>query len=228
MYGVTTVPGRRKDLLPKTLQSLAAGGFDKPRLFVDGDWDYGSWHEEFGLDLTMRYPRIRTYGNWVLCLAELYIRNPSANYYVIFQDDLICSMNMRQYLETIEYPNKGYWNLYTFPENQHLSHGRQGFYPSNRLGKGAVGLVFDSRAILILLAHDHMVRRARDPDRGHKYVDGGVVETMNQMGWIEHVHNPSLVQHTGHFSTSGNPRHALAPSFRGESYDLMQLAPSQG
>jgi hypothetical protein len=35
-YGITTVPSRLTTLLPRTITSLAAAGFDKPHLFVDG------------------------------------------------------------------------------------------------------------------------------------------------------------------------------------------------
>ena len=34
VYGVTTVPERRADLLPRTLVSLDRAGFPSPRIFV--------------------------------------------------------------------------------------------------------------------------------------------------------------------------------------------------
>lgn len=222
-YGLTTVPERRRDLLPRTLTSLRGGGFDRPTLFVDGDWDHRSWTSEFGLDVVCRYPRLRVYGNWILALAELYIRNAHADFYAIFQDDFVTSRNLRPYLESVEYPARGYLNLYTFPKNQALANDRVGFYKSNQKGKGAVALVFDRDAVTVLLAHNHMVKRVRDPHRGHKLVDGGVVETMRMENYYEYVHNPSLVQHLGFQSTTGNPKHPQAPSFVGEDYDLLKL-----
>lgn len=224
-YGITTIPERRSTTFCKTLSSLAGGGFEQPILFIDGDWDYDSWRKQFNLPIVCRYPKVLTYGNWILSLAELYIRNPNADFYAIFQDDLIVSKNLRKYLEACPYPDKGYWNLYTFPHNQQLSGGRIGWYQASGSwrGAGAVGLVFSADSILIPLAHDHMVKRRRDPQRGHKYVDGAVVESMNMMGYKEYVHSPSLIQHTGKKSASGNPTHATAPSFRGEGYDLLQL-----
>lgn len=223
-YGVTTVPERNPTPLRRTLISLKMAGFEYPTVFVDGDKNWTWWERELGLPVVCRYPRIRTYGNWILTLAELYIRKPNADFYAVFQDDLVCSKNLRQYLEAVPYPDKGYWNLYTFPQNHIRIQHRIGFSPATGWrGAGAVALVFDKRSVLIPLAHDHMVKRVRDPIRGHKYVDGGVVETMNLMGYTEYVHNPSLVQHVGLRSSSGNPRHPQSPSFRGEEFDLLTL-----
>lgn len=229
-YGVTThkpfdkkTPYRRLDLLPKTLQSLAGAGFDKPVLFVDGDWNHQSWLDEFGLQTVCRYPAIRAFGNWLLAMGELMIRSPYADFYAIFQDDLICSKNLRQYIEGTEYPAKGYLNLYTFPKNQILSQGRTGFYPSNQKGLGALGLVFDRESALALMSDKYMILRPRNVQRGHKFIDGGVVDCMRAIGFREYVHSPSLVQHMGFKSTLQNPKHAQATSFRGEEFDALQL-----
>lgn len=238
-YGVTTVPERRNRLLPRTLQSLRNAGFDGPRLFVDGDWDWKSWNDEFKLDVVCRYPRIRAYANWALALGELYARSPWADFYAIFQDDLVACKGLRQYLEHLPFPEKGYYNLYTFPVNQQLApEGYHGFYQSNGKGLGALALVFDNKAVYTLLTHPDFVSRARHMDRGHRFIDGGVVTIMFKCDYREYVHTPSLVQHTGtgspkrrgdsrRFTDSesiiGNFRNPLAVSFRGEEFDAMSL-----
>lgn len=175
-YGVTTVPKRRDDLLPRTLTSLRASGFDFPRLFVDGDADGSSWVREFGLDVTARGgPPARTAGNWLAAAVELLARAPDADRYAIFQDDVLVSRGLRAYLEQTPYPTDGYLNLYTFPQNtpKGLRDRHQyykgmpdpppddyvGFYPSNQKGKGAVALVFDRDALLALLGGPHLTRR---------------------------------------------------------------------
>jgi len=233
-YGVTTVLERRDDLLPRTLASLKVGGFDAPRLFVDGCAGGREW-ERFGLEMTFRSPKIRTHGNWVLTLSEIFIRNPQAQRYAIFQDDFVTSRNLRVYLET-SYPDgkdgreRGYLNLYTMPSNQSIiptegQTGRQrhGWHLSNQFGRGAVALVFNREAVLALLTSEHMVGRPMDANRGHKAVDGGIVDSMRKAGWREYVHNPSLVQHTGEVSSMGNKPHKQATSFRGEDFDLLEI-----
>lgn len=225
-YGVTTVPSRRIDLLPRTLQSLAAAGFPEPRLFIDGarerDFPY------LGYKCSYRWPALRTHGNWFMALQELYQRNSDTTYYAVFQDDLEMAPNTRQYLEQCAYPERGYWNLYTFPENQEKvpaagATGRQqiGWCRSNQRGLGALALVFNRAAVVDLLTSRHMVERSQDKRRGWKAVDGGIVSGMRKAGRFEYIHNPSLVQHIGVKSTMGNGKHAQASSYRGT--DAMAL-----
>jgi len=218
-YGVTTVPERIDNLLQRTLTSLANGGFKNPLIFIDG---LQSPHPSLvNYQCTLRYPNIRTFGNWFLGAWELYIRNPKAERYAIFQDDLVTYANLRDYLESCKYPQRGYLNLYTFPENTRTDRAR--WYESNQRGKGAVALVFDRETFQTLLSLRYLVDRVTDPNRGHKSIDGGFVTGLKRVGWKEYVHNPSLVQHTGMSSTMGNAQHPLAPSFRGEDFDARKL-----
>jgi hypothetical protein len=233
-YGVTTVPDRLGGSLPRTLESLARGGFDRPHLFVDGAECGCEWRSRFGLDVTARWPRVRTAGNWVLALVELYCRRPDADRYAVFQDDLVCSRNLRPYLERTPYPECGYLNLYTFPQNtprglrerHQYYHGMPpppadsyvGFYQSNQKGKGALALVFNHATARTLASQPHLLGRfwtryrdrlanpAKYPkaDHEHRAIDGGVVEALRAAGVREYVHNPSLVYHTGNESTIGN------------------------
>lgn len=228
-YGITTVPSRLKTLFPRTLESLKKAGFDQPRIFVDGEKD-GRDYEQFGLEVTTHYPNLRTAGNWVLSLYELYIRNPDADRYAVFQDDFVTGLNLRLYLDCCKYPDKGYWNLYTFPCNQRFCPEEktyQGWFPSDQYGKGAVALVFNREAVCTLLSTRIFIDRHQCPNRGHKAIDGGIVDTFNSLGWVEYVHNPSLVQHTGLMSSMNNKRHPTAETFLGEDFDLLSLIPNR-
>lgn len=245
---MTTVPSRRDDLLPQTLASLRNAGFDRPRLFVDGGGSTtktakgsASWEEEFGLDVTYRGgDPVRTAGNWVLTLYELYARDPNATYYAVFQDDLLAPKNLRQYLEARPVPDGGYGNLYTFPSNQKFCQdGFTGWYEARPIntknsptgpdgkpyqgGKGAVGLVVPNPVAVELLSSRYLVERFKDVSRGHKAIDGGIVSALNRAGVREFVHNPSLLQHTGDRSAMGNRPHEKAESFPGEHFDLTEL-----
>lgn len=232
-YGITTVLSRRTDLLPRTMKSLASAGFDKPRLFVDG-----CTHKE-AIELyeeplkgkidgiTIRDPKVFANGSWYLALLELYILNPNANYYAIFQDDMVTYLNLRAYLEAIDYPLNGYMNLYTFPKNQRLApKDLTGLFLSNQQGLGAVALVFDLKTVYALFSNPHLIERIQNPTRGKRAIDGGVVTALSQKSGIsEYVHNPSLVQHIGDISAIGNANHAKADSFKGENFDAIELLP---
>lgn len=230
-YGVTTVPSRRTTLLPGTLTSLAYAGFPTPRLFIDGcDLSTGCLadYAQFNLPVTARQsPNVRTVGNWILALWELYLRDPQADRYAIFQDDFVTYRNLRQYLEASPYPTLGYWNLYTFPSNQQLVGDQQqaGWSRSNQKGFGAVGLVFDRATVTALLSSPVLINRPQDPAKGHRLIDMCIAEALRNLGYTEFIHNPSLTQHTGIRSSMGNGKHPLAPSFRGEEFDALSMLP---
>ncbi len=228
-YGVTTVPERFDALLPRTLFSLAAAGFDCPRLFVDGadPKQTLALSDRTCLPVTARFPRVRTFANWALALGELYARDPAADYYAVFQDDFVTVRNLRAYLEkTLPGRDaKEYYNLYTFPSNQRVAPpGRPGFFRSNQNGRGAVALVFRNEAVVDLLTAPTFVRKPQAAGhRAYKSVDGGVLTALKAKGYAELVHNPSLTQHTGIVSSMGNMTHPLATSFPGEDFDALTL-----
>jgi hypothetical protein len=239
-YGVTTVPERREDQLPRTLDYLRRGGFDSPRLFVDGCGHSlaRTYEDTFRLPVTARYPRVLVVANWTLALVELYARNPNADRYAVFQDDLRCVRNLRAYLESISYPTKGYLNLYTFRESEAVTlHRHAGFHETPgtasrqepgrwQHGRGAVALVFSQEAVRALLTAPNLVMKPKDVD-GWRRVDGMIVAAMNLQGYREYAHNPSLVQHTGLRSSirPENDGQSLAKSYPGDAFDALSLLP---
>jgi len=216
------VPARFDNLLPRTLASLQDGGFSSPRLFIDGvkEAQLPEWISS-QYKTTCRDTPLRTFGNWTLTAWELYVREPHADFYAIFQDDFVTYKHLREYLEVCHYPARGYWNLYTFPENEKPLNG---WCLSNQLGKGAVALVFSGPAIRTVLQSQHMVERPLNKMRGYRAVDGGIVTAFKKAGWSEWVHQPSLVQHTGNESSMGNKKHPEAATFRGEDFDARSLS----
>lgn len=237
-YGVTTVSERFNTALPTTLRSLAKSGFDQPRLFIDGN----SKFENCTLEQTVRQPRIGALGNWLLALWELYIRNPKADRYAIFQDDIIVSLNLRTYLEkTTHIHTKSFWNLYTVPQNSPSeilinddwikkfniqTINPHTWYPSNQMCRGALGLVFNRPGVQALLTSRRMAAKPQHPTKGTRNIDGAVVNALNNAGFLEMVHHPSLIQHTGTESVIGNNYPSPSNTFQGEDYDLMTGAKS--
>lgn len=235
-YGVMSVYNRRLTTLPRTLESLGAAGFDNPRLFVDGYHDSSIY---LPYQATCHHPPLRPFGNWITALWELLIREPTAHRYAIFQDDVIAYKNLRQYLEAW-YPSQGYLNLFTFMENESLIQGKEtGWYESGigkyasskQAGRGALGLVFNREAAMSVLSSPDIVMKPVNSDHGHRKIDGAVVTAMNAVGFMEYVHNPTLLQHIGEDSSIGNnwnPKTetgilGTARSWRGEWFDSLSL-----
>ncbi len=224
-YGITTVPCRRDGLLGNTVSSLRKAGFDEPRIFVDGLNDPKAY-ERFNLPVTVREPPpLKIVGNWVLAMWEMFVREPFADRYVLFQDDIEAVKNLRQYLEKCKYPKKGYLNLYTFKENFQHTKGVPGWHLSNQRGMGALGLVFNREGLMLLLASSTLVSKpiAANKNRSWKSLDGGVFQAMKNIGWREYIHNPSLLQHRGGVSTLGNSHYPPIETFPKEGFDAMSL-----
>lgn len=230
--GVTTVPSRRNDLLPTALNSLCDAGFSDVHLFVDG-CDDPSLYSQFGRLVSLRpTPALGIVGNWMLAMWELYVRNPKANRFVLFQDDILAVGNLREFLEKSPYPKKrAFLNLYLNRQNKAIVKTQKGWHPSNQLCQGALGLVFDRDALHAILSSNHMVAKPlTTPPRDRKNVDGGISTSMKNAGFIEYVHNPSLLQHIGRISTVGNTerdgktsRYPPIDWFPGENFDAMEF-----
>lgn len=223
-YGVTTTPQRFDELLPQTLKSLANAGFGAPRIFIDGapaGRHYPVYLE--GYDTVVREPRVRAYCNWMLALWELYARQPKADFYALFQDDLLACKNLRQYLESCEYPAGWYWNLYLTPgERKELGSDRIGWHLSTQWGRGAVGLVFNRETTVDILSHRDLVERPQNELKGWKNIDGAVINALKKIGYVECVHHPSLLFHTGAITTiEDNRPHPDTDSFPGEDFDAL-------
>lgn len=241
---VTTCAARLADLLPRTLASLAAGGFDRPRLFADGVTHARAAELEraTGCPVTARFPAVRTAGSWVLALYELYLRDPAAQRYAVFQDDVEVMRNLRPYLERVPFPPKSYLNLITQLASEEAVRGRpvgwhegavlaasppQLFHgrPSQK-GCGACALVFDRGGVVELLSSRHLVARPQHQHRGWQAIDGGIVESLNRAGWRELVHAPSLCTHVGGRSTMGHRPFPRPSTYReGDALDLLKGVP---
>lgn len=216
-YGITTVPSRMQTTLPLTLASLSAAGFGDARLFIDGSAG-GEIILEWGkCSVTHRHDHIGAMGNWILAAWELLIRNPTAERFVIFQDDIQAVPNLRAYLERCPYPKNGYLNLLTMEVNMPAELGlpteTAGWYLSNQMGKGAQSLVFDGDALHTLLSHRQLADKPKHARNAHKNIDGCVSDLLKEAGYQEWVHTPSLVQHVGRESVIGNTWKGSAPSF---------------
>lgn len=236
-YGLITTSSR--DII-KPVEQLRKAGFDKPHLFVDSVVAHPNRYFHLGLEVTIRYPPVRVTGNTICALNELFYRDPYCDRYALFQDDILCTCNMREYLESLMWPeNQAYLNLYTFPCNYELKPEwlKQGFYRSDQMGRGALGLVFDRKSICSLLSSDELLyhrafRGAKNPSSGvrrigYKCVDGAIVGAMKKRGFTEYVHSPSLLQHTGKISSSENHPQPNAPDFPGEDFDCRTLLKSR-
>lgn len=230
--GVTSCMERATDgTLKCTLESLDSAGFDSPYVWIDGCYLSPLAGINCKCSVQVRYPAIGPWGNWWLGLNELSIREPRAEMFVMFQDDVVLCRNVRQYLDLVldlHQPLDRYWNLYTAPSNHTMLEENNkvpGFYASNGQGKGAMALVFSRGMLPVLLSHRVLVDKPRQARHPTRRIDGSVAEALAKHAIQEYVHQPSLAQHVGLKSTLvGGPNELrAAPLFPGEEFDAMAL-----
>lgn len=209
--GLTTCP-RQEPQLNRTLRSLAAAGFSSPVVFAD-EAPAEEITEEVR-DVVVRPQRLGAWGNWLLSLSELLLRDPHAGRYLIVQDDVLFARNLRQFLDRTW---KGdYLNLYTADRNK----GGIGYHTASRRGLGALALAFSRKAALQITANQESYTRITKGELGTKNIDGAVWKRMNKHKHPEIVHSPSLTNHIGHTSTLHQKGIRTAGSFIGEGFDL--------
>lgn len=228
---VTSVGSRVADgTLARTYTSLKRAGISVSRVYIDGvsASDLALAVNTFGPNVTARLGQpAGAYSSWMSTAWELLTRNPEADRYVIFQDDIVASLGLAEFLANTVIPDHGYCNLCTYPENAKIAH-ESGWSLSNQLGLGAQGLMFNRDTFAKLLSTSHLVLRVIREDaaskrRRAKYIDGAIVTALKERSIKEYVHNPSPICHVGEKSTIGNHVQPPTALWRGEDFDLRTL-----
>ena len=199
--GVTTAP-RRVSTLNECLAGLARAGWPTPRLFVDGNVPIP---QEFAqLPQTVRQPRIGAWPSYYLALAELLMRHPQADAYLLVQDDaLVCDdAELRVYLEDVLWPRKrpGIASLFC---SRAYTRPKAGWYEFDGPWLwGALAFVFCREAAQRFLA-DREVVEHRWTRRRNPLAD--IDWRIGQWAWRSDIPvyypTPSLVQHIGDVSS---------------------------
>ncbi|MES2789464.1 MAG: hypothetical protein V4719_07570 [Planctomycetota bacterium] len=198
---MTTAP-RRIPTLAESLASVAAAGWSSLRLFAEpGSLIPKEWSH---LPVSWRDQVLGAYPNWLMGLQELYLRQPHADAYLMFQDDLLMAADTRRYLEYALWPNPEAGIVSLYCPSHHGNAADAGFH---RLDPGwgawgALAYVFTPESLLGLLS-DYRVQCHRRYGRanGLKNIDSVAGEWCLRTGRPYYVHVPSLLQHTGSAST---------------------------
>ena len=199
--GVTTAP-RREPTLKQTLHSLADAGWDQSRLFAEPETEIPAGFED--LPITRRDQLLGAFPNWYLGLAELVMREPRADAYLMCQDDVLFSEGLRAYLEESLWPESevGVVSVYC---PSHYAVGREpGFHAEDRgwHSWGALAYVLPADSARALLCDVRVVEhRLNGPASGLRNIDSVVGRWCREAGRSYIVHVPSLAQHIGETST---------------------------
>ena len=206
--GVTTAP-RALPTLGDCLTSLKSAGWTDPRLFVDGLVDVPEPFE--GLPRTERTPQLGAWPSYYLALAELLMREPAADAFLLVQDDVVFAppFDVRSYLEQALWPGKNPAIVsllcprpYTQPEPGWFALNEDWIW-------GAQAFVFSPLAARDFLADMNVVchrdTRERNPTAD---IDWCVGQWASRHKQPIYYPTPSLVQHVGQISSLWTGRRA--------------------
>ncbi|MEX2119029.1 MAG: hypothetical protein WD847_05400 [Pirellulales bacterium] len=195
--GVTTAP-RAEPTLEACLESMAVAGFPQPRLFVDGEV---SIPERFlAWPRTHRDPRMGAWPSYYLALAELLMRQPDAEAFLLVQDDALFAPfpETRDYLQRVLWP--GPPGLATLFCSRAYVRPQPGWYRFEGLYVwSAQAFVFSRQAAQQFLADSEVLRHRSTPD-GLASIDSVIGRWALHQGIPIYYPVPSLVQHIGHVS----------------------------
>jgi hypothetical protein len=101
--GVTTAP-RQQATLEWCLNSLIRAGWEAPRLFMDSAVAVAGRFAD--LPVSLREDKLGAWPNYYLALAELLMREPEADAFLLVQDDVVLydRHDLRAYLEQVLWP----------------------------------------------------------------------------------------------------------------------------
>jgi hypothetical protein len=228
--GITTAP-RRLPTLEYCLAALHQAGWDDPRLFIDLATDLPARFQ--GAAKSVRETRIGAWPNYYLALAELLLRHPGADAYMILQDDALLIQNpgLRANLEQVLWPGDrpGIVSLYCARPYTQASPGWYAL-PMQWMW-GALAFIFPADVARRFLADPEVLAHRGLGPEGLSGIDLLVGRFAHRNDLPVYFPTPSLVQHIGHVSSlwenarvSGSRRAAplseeAAPSPAGDQRD---------
>jgi hypothetical protein len=198
--GVITAP-RPIATLDACLDSLIRAGWEQPRLFVDTATTIATRHG--GLPLTLREPRIGAFPNYYLALAELVMRDPEVDAYMLAEDDVLFSdrEDLRAYLEDVLWPSDpvGAVSLYCSSMYTKSDPGWHRF--EGEWVWGALAFIFSPQSARRFLSDPLMFEHRTSRDEGLTDTDAliGVWSYRRKLPLF--FPTPSLVQHIGETSS---------------------------
>ena len=224
--GVTTAP-RKPSTLYHTLTSIREAGWSETLLFAEP----GSLVKGLGSEVQVvhRHETLGAWPNWLLALAELYLRNPVADAYAIFQDDIELCLGVREYLEAELWPQERLAFVSLYCSSGYQPKTTRYAQPDGVDGYiGALALVFPPEAVRALLSSSMVwAHRLRPGSGGVNGIDFAIGRWAARRDLPGLFHVPSLVQHLGDVSTvwpqGKNKGRRRADTFVGRDFDAREL-----
>lgn len=196
--GIITAP-RVEHTLYRTVQSLKAAGWDKGHVFSEPN-NYLTTIPEY--HIVQRVSKLGIFGNWMLGLYELFIRNIDADAYLMIQDDIIVSPGTKKYLEESLWFNEDPHITCLFCPNAIDNDENFGWRTSNSFSGGPTAIVMSHETVQTIITDILPLRfYAIQKSKKSSFDDLGIFHLMSRKGYKVYYPKPSLCDHIGHIST---------------------------
>lgn len=189
--GITTAK-RLTPTLERCLSSYRESFSTKCTVFAEPDVDKVETDNKW-------ISRERQYGcwtNWAFSLRDLFASEPGADYYCIFQDDIVFCKNIESYLGTLELPKI----FSIFKPSIYLKN--EGCW--SKQDRGPALLMAQTFFIHTSLVSSLLKDKIAWKVPGNKQIDNRVGRWAKEKGQQVYYHCPSLCQHIGETSTIWN------------------------
>lgn len=199
--GITTAP-RKRTTLTRCLQSLAAAGWDCPRIFAEPGTQLPPNLSNYSL--TQRDETLGAFPNWYLGLCELIMRQPEADAYFMCQDDVVFSIGLRGYWNERLWPSERVGVVSAYCPEHWAQEKKPGFYIETHGWDswGALAYVFPNISAYRFISDPEVIGHRRfGVASGLRNIDGVVGHWCQRQGLPYFVHVPSLACHIGRTST---------------------------
>lgn len=217
--GIQTCPRPEDVYIDHTIESVKRAGWDDITIFAEPDSPVPQ-----GYPVTYRPFRYGDWTNWVCAYFELFMANPEANAFVLFEDDVTSSRNIRSYLEWAipKLGRFGCLSLYTPPKHHSDFQGWHDEADTGWALSGAQAMVF-TRGSLQRFLSDPKVVNYRFDEIGKKnaHKDCAIGKWACKKERVLY-HNPSLIDHRGVESLIGTKNHR-ARDYVGDEFDCVEL-----
>lgn len=216
--GVQTC-NRNENYLNHSLESVSRGGWDHLTIFADYESNISS-----NYPINYRPYQFGDWSNWICGLFELYVLNPKANYFLMFEDDITCCKNLKTYLE---------WAIPRLGDFGCLS-----LYTPNRYKKeidcwhdesdadwalvGGQAILFTRKSLKRFLSNEKILNYSELSNIAKDRAIG--IWAFKQETVL--YHTPSLVNHCGENSTTGSIMHKSI-DYVGDDFDANSLINQQ-
>ncbi len=198
---VTTAP-RKQATLDRCMTSLTTAGWKTPRIVIDGDVTLSdAWSH---LPTTRRIPQIGAWPSYYLTLVELMMRQPTADAYMIVQDDVVFfeHPSLKNYLESVLWPDRREGIISLFCSRAYAQQSFGWHRIDQPLVWGGQALIFSKETAIHLVSDLQIVRhRFSEGDLGLTNIDGLIGKWAFETETPVYVSSPSLSQHIGHVSS---------------------------